>query len=90
MSNGDDSGYQAALAQALKAIGDWLNGFNWKTCPSPCDQCHHSPKMERHVGAPIGGHRQFSCPCRLARQAGQNVSCGCEWTFDEPAKWSPF
>ena len=86
MSNGDDPDYNKALAEIMKSIGEWLNSFSWKQCPSPCDECHHGHKYERHLGPPIGGHRQFSCPCRLARQKGENVSCGCEWTFDEPAK----
>lgn len=81
------SDYEQGLAVALKAIGEWLNGFKWKQCPDPCDQCKHGHKMERHLGPPEPlGYRQFSCPCRLARQGGQSVSCGCEWTFDEPPK----
>ena len=73
---------------------DWLSiisAWSWHDvgvhrCSAGCN--HRVNFFARHVGFIIGGHRQISCGCRLARQAAESQGrgqgmCGCEWTKDD-------
>lgn len=73
------------IADAVKALGEWLNGQKYSPTGQLCPNCKHYEKYRRFVGAPIGGHYQESCACRLSRMKGFDISCGCEWTQDIPS-----
>jgi hypothetical protein len=70
------------IAEGIKALANWIIGFHYQSIGSNCPGCGHNPVYERHVGAPLFGHNQRSCPCRLVRQANPSFPCGCEWTQD--------
>lgn len=75
---------QSDIANIVAALGGWLSNRGWKEYSGNCPQCNHGVKRVRYVGAPLIGHNQYSCPCRIIRQE-QNPQhpCGCEWTEDE-------
>lgn len=68
------------IQRALQSIVD----MGWGDIGGTCPNCGHGPKFQRHVGAPLFGHTQTSCGCRLARGLPNvfGVTCGCEWTED--------
>jgi hypothetical protein len=70
------------IAEAIKALANWIGDFSYKSIGGNCPGCGHGPIYQRHVGFIIGGQHQQSCPCRLIRQSGRDHPCGCEWTRD--------
>jgi len=71
------------IAEGIKALANLILAAKFKSTGEKCPNCQHEPVYIRTLGTPpFWQHDQKSCPCRLLRQAGQNVACGCEWTQD--------